>query len=460
MKIANTGGFGSVPKIEIVDKKVIYRSEIHFTPLLNENEIDAIEVKNIIENEYIKANIKADEIDTGAVIITGETVKKSNSAVVANALSELAGDFVVASAGADLESVLSGKGAGADKISSETNKIIANFDIGGGTTNISVFKDGISVDTACLDLGGRLIKLNENREIIYISKKLQKLLALSKIEVFVGLTLDSLLAEQICLEMANVISSICEADLYDLQKVAVCEKLQIKREKLELMITNHGLSGEFLPQIVTFSGGVADCIFGEFEDEFVFDDIGVFLGRRLGKNERLMSKCQSRASETIRATVIGAGNFSMDVSGSTIEFDGCDLPLKSVPVSRINLCNDEDISSLETQIKSVFERADSDKLALSMLGLACPSFLQIESIADGIYRGAIKQIEEGKILIIAVEADIGKALGQALKRRIKGKCSLVCIDQISCGNGDFIDIAKPVYQGKVLPVIVKTLIFN
>ncbi len=258
--------------------------------------------------------------------------------------------------------------------------------------------------------------------------------------------------------MTALLCDICNFDIYDLTKHS--ETLEDKRQKLDFMQTNHGLTGKFLPDIITFSGGVADCIFKKHDDCFAYADLGVYLGNEIAKKNFLMQKCSRDTDETIRATVIGAGNFSMDVSGSTIEFDSCDFPLKSVPVSRINLCSSDDIATVAAQVKSVFERADSDKLALSMLGLACPSFLQIESIADGIYNGAIKQIEKGEMLILAVEADIGKALGQALKRRIKGKCSLVCIDQISCGDGDFIDIAKPVYQGKVLPVIVKTLIFN
>ena len=166
MTIQNTGGFGSVPKIEIVDKEIIYESEIYFTPLLSENEIDGDKVSDIVMSEYKKANLTPDMLTTGAVIITGESSRKSNARSVTEALSETAGNFVVATAGPDLESVLAGKGSGAARLSEETGKTVANFDIGGGTTNICLFRDGAAIDTACLDIGGRLIKVDENGRVI------------------------------------------------------------------------------------------------------------------------------------------------------------------------------------------------------------------------------------------------------------------------------------------------------
>ena len=95
----------------------------------------------------------------GAVIITGETARKSNSSKVLQALSGYAGDFVVATAGPDLESIIAGKGAGTETLSREHRGNIVNFDIGGGTSNLAMFRAGDVVDTACFDIGGRLIKI-------------------------------------------------------------------------------------------------------------------------------------------------------------------------------------------------------------------------------------------------------------------------------------------------------------
>ena len=158
MILQNTGGFGRIPQIKVVSKEVIYESEIYFTPLSSREEIDGERVHEIIKKEYEKAGVCPADLATGAVIITGETSRKRNAESVVRAIADVAGEFVVATAGADLESVLAGKGAGAADLSQKTGKRVVNLDIGGGTTNICVFEDGNMVDTACLDIGGLILR--------------------------------------------------------------------------------------------------------------------------------------------------------------------------------------------------------------------------------------------------------------------------------------------------------------
>ena len=112
LTIENRASSYTVPRIDIVDKEVIYRSKIYFTPLRSATEIDAEAVKQIVREEYQAAGMTPEMLRTGAVIITGETARKENANEVLEALSDLAGDFVVATAGPDLESVLSARGAG------------------------------------------------------------------------------------------------------------------------------------------------------------------------------------------------------------------------------------------------------------------------------------------------------------------------------------------------------------
>ena len=175
--LENIASGARVPQIKIISKDVFYRSEIYFTPLLSQSEIDAEKVKQIIQDEYRKAGVFIKDVSTGAVIITGETARKSNAKEVLNALSGMAGDFVVATAGPDLESVIAGKGAGAMDYSEKNNTAVYNLDIGGGTTNIALFKNGEVIDTTCMDIGGRLIKFKDSSlEITYIFKKFEKLI--------------------------------------------------------------------------------------------------------------------------------------------------------------------------------------------------------------------------------------------------------------------------------------------
>ena len=175
--VENMASSFSVPRISIVDKEIIYKSEVYFTPLISNTEIDRDKIKELVELEYKKANICKSDIQTGAVIITGETARKENANDVLHSLSGFAGDFVVATAGPDLESIISGKGAGAHIYSKEHSTSVVNLDIGGGTTNLALFKRGEVCDTGCLDIGGRLIKIDKStKEIIYISPKIKEII--------------------------------------------------------------------------------------------------------------------------------------------------------------------------------------------------------------------------------------------------------------------------------------------
>ena len=445
LKIKNTGGFGSVPKFEIVSKEILYRSDIYFTPLSSEAEIDGERAAEIIAAEYKKCGISPDDIDTGAVIITGESSRKRNASSVVDALSEAAGDFVVAQAGPALESVLAGKGSGAAALSEESGMVCANFDIGGGTTNIAVFKDGAAVDTSCLDIGGRLVKTDGSNNITYIAPKLQKLLAARGISAAVGQPLDDAAAYKISAAMTDILE----------QAAGLSERTP----DLDIMVTDKPLDGSIPIDIFTFSGGVADCIYAPQNDMHLYNDIGCYLGRAISQSAFFTRADTRRAAETIRATVIGAGNFSMDVSGSTIEYCGCTLPLKGIPAAYVELSESGDIPLLRERVSAALSRFDG-AAAICAKGLKCPSFREIESIADSIYSAAAENIADGEPLVVILQSDIAKALGQALKRRIKGGFGMVCIDGISCSDGDFVDIGAPAADGSVLPVIVKTLIFG
>ena len=185
LTIENRAGSYTVPRVSIVEKEVVYRSQIYFTPLRSPTEIDAEAVERIVREEYRKAGKAPGDLKTGAVIITGDTARKENANEVLSALSDLAGDFVVATAGPDLESVLSARGAGADALSEEHRTAVANIDVGGGTSNIAVYERGALKGTACLDIGGRLIRVDGGR-ITWVFPKIQALAAAHGIHIQPG----------------------------------------------------------------------------------------------------------------------------------------------------------------------------------------------------------------------------------------------------------------------------------
>lgn len=448
LTLENTGGYGMAPKIEITKKEILHQSEIYFTPLKSGGEIDGAAVRSIISDEFGKAACSRDKIDTGAVIITGESSRKRNAEEVCGAISEFAGDFVAASCGPDLESVLAGKGSGCAELSAKVEnmgKVCCNIDIGGGTSNLCCFEGGKTLSDCCLDIGGRLIKVNESGNITYIAPKLKALAERHGISLEPGDFLNVEKAEQVCSLMTHVLEAAVG--------------LREKNADFDLLLTNHGLTDK--PDIITFSGGVADCVANDYED-FRFGDIGVIFGRTLRKSRFFEKNMIAAVPETMRATVIGAGSFSLELSGGTIEYGNVALPLKAMPVIRLTLEKDSDIDGFgekaAEEIKR-FARIYENKLpAISFEGIKSPSFSQIERLAEQL-SALIKQ-EGLKTLAAVTERDMAKALGQAVKRFAGRDSSFICIDGISCKEGDFIDIGTPVANGKAVPVTVRTLVFG
>jgi len=124
LRVENRASEFAGPEMVIANREIIYRSPVHFTPLVEGKLVDGRKIKEIVEREYQNAGISRGKVDTGAVIVTGETSRRENARTVLAALSEYAGDFVVATAGPDLESVLAAKGSGAVERSRDTGKTV------------------------------------------------------------------------------------------------------------------------------------------------------------------------------------------------------------------------------------------------------------------------------------------------------------------------------------------------
>jgi ethanolamine utilization protein EutA len=449
--IVNTANAISVPRIEILNTDIIYKSDIYFTPLINDQDIDADKVKQIIEDEYKKAGMSYDDLKTGAVIITGESARKENADEVVEALSDLAGEFVVATAGPDLESVLAARGAGADKLSEDERTCICNLDIGGGTSNLAVFRRGSLQGTCCLDIGGRLIKVN-NGKITYIYTKTEEMAKRHGVEMHVGDTADVNKIRKLCDVMAEQLAmavGISEKD---------AEHAGLYTNDGDPMELDHNVEG------VTFSGGVADIVYNPQAgaDPFRYGDIGPILGDAINDNPSFKKLKRWPAKETIRATVVGAGSHTTNVSGSTIRYDDGMLPRKNIPVIRVKQEVEDDpelfVKTVKDRIK-VYESGGTDEIvAIGLSGKNFGHFDDIQNLAKSILR-AFSDYKD-KPIVVVVESDIAKVLGTALKMHMEKDQPLICIDSIFVRDGDYVDIGLPVASGHVVPVITKTLIFN
>ncbi len=458
LEIENTASATSIPRIQIVGKEIIYRSDIHLTPLLDRTRINVNAVRDIVEKEYIKAGITPGRLSAGAVIITGETARKENSEAVLRTLSGLAGNFVVATAGSDLEAILAGRGAGTAAISKKIRGApLVNLDIGGGTTNIAVFCDGEPVDTSCLDIGGRQIVLDPaSLHLSYVAPKIGILAERMHLNMKEGraASLDDLV--RLCRRLAEITA----------QSIGL---LSGPEEDLNLFFTAHPLKRVWPLQGLTFSGGVADCIYTgcDSRSPFPYGDIGSLLGRCI-RDCAAFSKVEFLTpKETIRATVVGVGSNSMEISGSTIAIgDATVLPLQNIPILKLTeddeAQNYRDFSSRLAEKAAWFKDGGNEKhqvLAIAFRGPCNPSFDMVKDICAKIVSGLREYLRVNDIVIIVLERDMAKSLGNALMNALPGK-KILSLDTVKVENGDYIDIGSPLSNGRVVPVVVKTLVFD
>ena len=415
--IENLAGSFAVPQMEIRERKILHKSPVYFTPLIRGELVDGEKIREIVDKEYEKAGISKAQVDTGAIIITGETSRKENARSVLDALSQYAGEFVVATAGPDLESVLAAKGAGAVEYSAKTGKCVLHMDIGGGTSNLALIENGKIIATTCLNVGGRLIKMDASGKILYVSPVLEGLFSGKTGEVANPGEVEKL---------AKKLAQVLEMAAGLREKTDLMEKLRTKETEGNWPAVPEGT-------VISFSGGVADCI--ESEKAWLeFGDMGPELGRAI-RESRLCQGEYVLGTETIRATVIGAGCHSAQLSGSTVFHQNVAFPLKNLPVV-------EDASTLN----------QLDGPGVLMITGEALDFAGVRDLAKSLCESMKPPV------YLAVSGDMAKALGVQMALALGSGATVLCIDRVSLHQGDYLDVGNPV--GPAIPVVVKTLILG
>ena len=455
LQMDNAGGYFSVPRVAIVDKEVVYKSEVYMTPLKTDVLIDTDALRNIVAAEFRKAGYRPEDTDSGAVIITGESARKENSDAVLKSLSDFAGDFVVSAAGPDMESLIAGKGSGAWQYSMDHHCRVANLDIGGGTTNVVLFEDGETLARGCLDIGGRLICMNPQGIITKVSPAAAVMAQAAGVSVSVGDRCDELKLTAVTRQMAAALNAYLGVGTKDIDAIL----RQIKTP---------GSSDFPVPekvQAVFFSGGVADLIYHESADTWAYGDIGVLLGRAIRESRLFTDFQKMEPGETIRATVVGAGTYTTTISGSTITYSDDIFPLKNIPVIKLDEELQEACFAGETEpvirrIQWVLGQNDEEHFILAMPGKRNPGYTEMKRAAASIRQIMDRVQPRGEPILLVIESDIAKAMGQMIRQQPDLKRQVVAIDSIHVEDGEYVDMGKPMMNGMVIPVVVKTLIFG
>lgn len=406
LQMDNAGGYFSVPRVAIVDKEVVYKSEVYMTPLKTDVLIDTDALRDIVAAEFRKAGYRPEDTDSGAVIITGESARKENSDAVLKSLSDFAGDFVVSAAGPDMESLIAGKGSGAWQYSMDHHCRVANLDIGGGTTNVVLFEDGETLARGCLDIGGRLICMNPQGIITKVSPAAAVMAQAAGVSVSVGDRCDELKLTAVTRQMAAALNAYLGVGTKDIDAIL----RQIKTP---------GSSDFPVPekvQAVFFSGGVADLIYHESADTWAYGDIGVLLGRAIRESRLFTDFQKMEPGETIRATVVGAGTYTTTISGSTITYSDDIFPLKNIPVIKLDEELQEACFAGETEpvirrIQWVLGQNDEEHFILAMPGKRNPGYMEMKRAAASIRQIMDRVQPPGEPILLVIESDIAKAMG-------------------------------------------------
>jgi ethanolamine utilization protein EutA len=442
---------GQIPRVEIADREIHYESEIVFTPLIDAETINAQQLAEIVRREYAHAGVSPTQVETGAVIITGETAKKKNADLVLEAIAGLAGDVVVTVAGPHVESMISGRGSGAASYSRQHFTTVTNLDIGGGSSNSAIFRQGELIASAAMNFGGRVVEI-EGAHIRHITRPAHTILDHLGMHIRPG-DLATLA------DMTRIADCMAElaVELIEGTSSTLAQQLYITPPS---PISGRGHS-------VMFSGGIGYYYYHPIDlhnirDVSIHADIGPLLAQSLRRNHTLQTYRILQPAETLRATVMGASSQMISLSGSTIWVEEGILPLRNIPVVMPVFDWQEAGSGMAADaIRKALLRWDldyeSDHYAIAIELDQMLDYDQLVKIARDLAAFA-GSLPGHMPLIVIVLRDYAQVLGQTIKSML-GERPLLVVDQVGLREGNYIDIGEPLMDGRVVTLSVKTLIF-
>jgi ethanolamine utilization protein EutA len=428
----------------VVGREILWRSPILFTPFLPDFTIDAARLGQFIASAYAQAGVAPERIDSGAVILTGEAIKRRNAEALARLFAAQAGKFVCASAGHHMECALAAHGAGAAAISRQTHRTVLNIDIGGGTTKFALIENGEIRSTCAIAVGGRLIVQDGDGRLTRVEEPARQAAR--------GLGLD--------LSSGKFLSETDRQRLADVLAEAVLDVIGGGRPDglaKELLLTEP-LERAADAHLITFTGGVSEYIFGR--EARTFGDIAQPLAARmagaLASSGKLLDPGQG-----IRATVIGASQFTVQLSGKTIYLSPhARLPVRNVPVvfPALDLHRPFDASGVASAVRRALEKIDlpeNQAVALGIRWRGEPYYQRLRELAAGIAQAARADAP----LIIMIDGDVGRLLGHILEHELHFRSGVVSIDGVQLRELDYVDIGGLIEPSEVVPVVIKSLLF-
>jgi ethanolamine utilization protein EutA len=434
----------------VTEREMLYRSPVIFTPFLPSGLIDAGSLAAFIGESYGAANLTPDDVDGGAVITTGEAALRDNARAVAELFSQETGKFVVATAGPNLESLLAANGSGAAELSLKSEEPILNVDIGGGTTKFAICTQGAVRETGALHLGARLIAWDSDGRVNRLEEAGRRLAAAADVSLrSLGQTVTENDLDKFADHMAELIMRVV---------------LGQPRKPLEELWITPPLPGFGPFPRVVFSGGVAEYIYGRETRDF--GDLGPRLAAAVRRRAEAAGVELLEPREGIRATCIGASQYTVQLSGDTIFLsDPSHLPLRSIPVAAVTGILKPEADQVAAAIRRAIHRLDLDdgdgdrRFALGLRWRHGADYASLRELCAGVVE-AVPGAKEGRHLLLVVDADVAGLVGSLLQGEFRVPGSIVCIDQVQLREFDYIDIGRRLPAQDVVPVVVKSLLFH
>jgi ethanolamine utilization protein EutA len=434
----------------VIGREIVWRSPILLTPFLADGTIDARHLGEFIRSCYEGVGFAQSDIDSGAVILTGEAIKRKNARAIDELFAQEAGKFVCATAGHKLESRLAAHGSGAVALSKARDTCFLHVDIGGGTTKLALIDRGDIVGLCAFAVGGRLIATDTGGAWTRIDEAARRVAADLALDISPKTLADPTVRQNIARRLASVALAFMTGNPLD-------------RLGQDLLLTEP-LPKSPKPSAITVSGGIAEYLFGREQKEF--GDIAAPLAHELAL--ALSDHCSLPLidpGQGIRATVIGASQFTVQVSGKTIYLpDPYVLPVHNVPVLRIPFdpSAEADCDRITVAIRSGLEEVDLDnygRIAIAFAWHGDPEHARMKTVGEAIIAALSPRQGEIKLLLMMIDGDVGKSFGRLLHRELAWPGKVVSIDGMELQGFDFVDLGELIAPPGVVPVVIKSLMF-
>lgn len=437
----------------VVSREQLYLSPVSLTPYASVTRIDEDKLREIVLEAYDSAGLKKEDIDTGAVILTGEALRRENAQAISAMLSEAGGEFVCATAGHHMESMLAAYGSGAAQASIDLGRRVLNVDIGGGTTKIGLLEGGKVLVTAAVHIGGRL-QVTENGKIVRLDPAGRTHARRAGFDWSLGDTINPEDLDKVADVMAETL-------------VSALTVRPIPHDVEHLYLTDPILDFGDVGGVM-FSGGVAEYVYDREQRDF--GDLGLRLGAAIRRKveEGRFPWPLLPARECIRATALGASEYSVQLSGNTsyISDPGVLLPRRNLQVLSPPFEADDEVDSAALALairnhRKAFELEDAEtEIALALRWTGAPSYERIHAFGVGIAEGLSDKIGAGKPIYVMLDGDVAQTLGAVMREDCGVESEILVIDGVMLMDFDYIDLGKVRIPSYTVPVTIKSLVFS